>query len=749
LRLLFFDALLRHPRRPQIWQVLGLRVRSGEELLTIQDWDALQPRLFWALSAPARNWLASILVQLLTRQPGYFSNAEFCARLDHLHQAGRFASVAAVLAENQCKLPVETEEDREWRLKHERTERRGRLAKRLRRNRFLHASLAQRRTIQHLLVSGPDLEFKKRHQLWELIGTQRIKNGTSTLHNIVRATGWQRLTTQQQQQAADIACAVLRDYPVPPSEWYAPDAIITNGAADLHRALLICQQVRPAFLRGQSSAFWRAWARFLVRLKFRYGSGVSFELVQQAAEVAGDVIDQAVLQEAQRRYTTNPDDIFYEVTDWFPALPTAGFPELLLEALQAGNFAGAAGYVLTQLLQAGYPPAWKYARQLLPLDAPPPADPAHERMVLAVYRWLLFPQEPNRPIEGEWWTWWQQLATQPKLAVMLLNSVMRYHSPHNMSPLAKLTEDQLEELIVWLSVTYQLTDADVNDWAEQTAGGRIAAFRANLAAELAGRGSQLAWAGLLRLAAALDDPWWLRYRLDQVRENVRRNAWEPLQPDALATLSREADRRWVHSAADLQDVLLESLHRFQLDLHGELATAQVLWVPVRDPAHRSRITGQEIREENYFSDRLRQHLKQDLERSNLLIKREVEIRPSHGKGTGQRPDIYVEAFSRNAAREKIEVQTVLIEVKLSRNDEAETGLANQLGEYLTDQAYKHGIFLVGWHFGEYDVKPGRRLSRQGLLQHLHAEAGRLKPTYSIVPKVLDIRLPGDKERLVD
>lgn len=88
-------------------------------------------------------------------------------------------------------------------------------------------------------------------------------------------------------------------------------------------------------------------------------------------------------------------------------------------------------------------------------------------------------------------------------------------------------------------------------------------------------------------------------------------------------------------------------------------------------------------------------------------------------------------------------------MKLSCNDEAETGLATQLGGYLADDAYQHGIFLVGWHFGEYDAKPPRRLGRLELIAHLHAEVANLKPAHAISAKVLYIRLPGDRGRNLD
>jgi len=754
-RLQFFDALLSHPKRPKFWAVVAhSRVKSGEELIFINQWDALLQRLFTKLSAQAREWLTRILVRLLINNSNQFTSAEFCAHLDLLHgAAARFKSVAQVIADNQSPFEIEDEEDLQWRLEHIRTEKKNRLAQRFRRNWTLYGIMARRRIIRRLLDQGPHLSYALRSKLWKIIGTGKSKNGTQMLHNVPNSVGWRRLTLGQQSQAADIACAVLQTYPIPPAEWYLPSPRITHEAIDLYKALLICWCVRPGYLQAQPDSFWQEWAEFLVRLKAWMGTGVSFELVQAAAAVAPDAVDQAILTDVQAKFSdaANRYEGFYRFDAWYEALPGAHFPALLLTTLKAGKLTREfAGHLLTEMLKVDYQPAWEYAKQLIPAVGTTAAvDPVAASLVSAVYWWLLFPNAAQQHADIDWWAWWQRLIADPAAAAALINGIVRHHAPHELHQFSRLTEDQLESLISWLSKTYHLSDADTNDWAEQTQNGRLASFRSKLAAELASRGSQPAWEALQRLAEAMGSPWWLRYRLDQVRENLRRNSWQPLLPDALAALSREADRRWVRSAADLQDLLLESLDRFQADLHGELATAQVLWVPVRAANHRSRILGQEVRDENYFCERLRQHFRQDLERSNLLIKREVEIRPSHGKGTGQRPDIFVEAFSRNLTNEKIEVETVLIEVKLSRNDESETGLTHQLADYLVDQNYKHGIFLVGWHFGQYDRKPAARLGRKDLLTKLQEEAARLAPTHAIKARVIDIRLPGDTERNVD
>jgi DNA/RNA-binding domain of Phe-tRNA-synthetase-like protein len=54
-------------------------------------------------------------------------------------------------------------------------------------------------------------------------------------------------------------------------------------------------------------------------------------------------------------------------------------------------------------------------------------------------------------------------------------------------------------------------------------------------------------------------------------------------------------------------------------------------------------------------------------------------------------------------------------VKISENDKTQTNLETQLRGYLTDQSYKHDIFLVEWHFEQFGCKPtARPVSAVGL-----------------------------------
>ena len=464
--------------------------------------------------------------------------------------------------------------------------------------------------------------------------------------------------------------------------------------------------------------------------------------MRQAAAVMPQQVEDTIfnlLESQAQRDGAVPNDF----ADLYRALPGAAFPERLLGAIAAGTWPDAfSGALLVELLKVDYEPAWTYATQLLPEPTEAVIAPCtRPSLVAPVYHWLLF-DTAHRQLTP--WPWWQRLSTQPALVRWVLSRGIYHYTVQELRHLAQLDEEQLETLILWLTYAFSLTPDDVDDW-DGRRNGRMAAVRTAAAFELADRGTASAHAVLQRLLEHLGQPYWLRTRLDQAREHLR-NAWEPLPPDALTTLSREANRRWVRSAADLQELLLESLARFQADLQGEPTTAQVLWYPVKDPDDRRKTLRYDVHEENYFSNVLRQHLRQDLQRANILVKREVEIRPALGSGTGQRTDIFVEAFTCGTIGEKLDVVVVVIEVKLSRHKEVITALKTQLVGYLNDQSYKHGIFLVGWHFGEHEPKPPTFPDLPDLMTQLTRQAATVAPAYAVTACVLDIRLPGDAQR---
>jgi hypothetical protein len=80
-----------------------------------------------------------------------------------------------------------------------------------------------------------------------------------------------------------------------------------------------------------------------------------------------------------------------------------------------------------------------------------------------------------------------------------------------------------------------------------------------------------------------------------------------------------------------------------------------------------------------------------LDRSGLIINREVEVRNATGRGVGQRQDIRVEVKEPDTGDHFVTV----IEVKGIWNSGVKTNLVTQLvGDYLIGGGLSHGVYLV-------------------------------------------------------
>lgn len=247
-------------------------------------------------------------------------------------------------------------------------------------------------------------------------------------------------------------------------------------------------------------------------------------------------------------------------------------------------------------------------------------------------------------------------------------------------------------------------------------------------------------AGLIRLRDAGFD--WANHAIIRCRENKRRREWSPPSPGDVLALAASREKRMVASGAELLDLVMEGLGRFQQKIRDLPSYRERLWntAPYYSP-----------RTENQISDQIRDHLNDDLIGRGIVVNREVELRPSRGGEQGERTDIHIDAISRTDSRDKI---TVVIEAKGCWNDGLKTAMKTQLVDrYLTNSSVLHGIYLVGWF--QSNVWENSKDSRRGKAdthgwdleagqRELEEQAKALSTDgREIRAFVLDARWPGD------
>ena len=180
---------------------------------------------------------------------------------------------------------------------------------------------------------------------------------------------------------------------------------------------------------------------------------------------------------------------------------------------------------------------------------------------------------------------------------------------------------------------------------------------------------------------------WLPRVIAEAEEVHLRDSWEPPIPGDIVRLSRDRKRRFVENGRQLLDVLLESLQRYQQLLQGEGATVWNLW---DNQGTQTKATWRP-KSENHLSNNVADHLRHDLCEQQVVVNREVEVRPS------EKTDIHVTAFRRGRHGEVPEPVTVIIETKGCWHRELDEAMGTQLvGKYLHENACPYGLYLVGW-----------------------------------------------------
>jgi len=103
------------------------------------------------------------------------------------------------------------------------------------------------------------------------------------------------------------------------------------------------------------------------------------------------------------------------------------------------------------------------------------------------------------------------------------------------------------------------------------------------------------------------------------------------------------------------------------------------------------------KDEEAFSDYVKDHLVTDLTDRGIIVNREVQIRRGQGNARGEDTDIHIDAVTRGGAEETYDTITVIVEAKGCWHRELATAMETQLvNRYLKDNQCSHGLYLIGW-----------------------------------------------------
>lgn len=233
------------------------------------------------------------------------------------------------------------------------------------------------------------------------------------------------------------------------------------------------------------------------------------------------------------------------------------------------------------------------------------------------------------------------------------------------------------------------------------------------------------------------------YAVSRAKMNMRLKTWSPLALSEIFALADRPNARLVISAADLMEILVETIGKFAAELHGAQTPVRGLW----DRQGSAQIY--RPIDENGFSDVIARYLRQELGAMGFFANREVEVTRRPGAPVGQRTDILVNTLRRGLSGQPLDPIAAVIEVKGCWNPEVVTGLEEQLvRDYMVDLSAPVGIFLVGWFdITDWDPADGRRRQTprrpiSEVQDQLDQQAAAAPEGFQVRAVVVDIRAPG-------
>jgi len=484
--------------------------------------------------------------------------------------------------------------------------------------------------------------------------------------------GWRDADEATRARIIEAARCYVASPPLMDPSWLGTKTLHRPAWAG-YRALALLSVTDPAFLGTLHADAWAVWAPIVIAFPL-HSSSLSGEkphtdLVRLAYHHAPDAVLAAlrVVHWEATRLDHCWDDRIAAVL-----LEKARAPGVHMDHVES---------LLYQLLKHDYAPAIAYARSLVAV--PPPPDGAARATVMAAAQVLLV----HCP-QSAWDRLWPAIEADARFGRELFENVAHFHDERVGGLGARLAENQVADLYLWLARQYPHAE-DPHFEGAHSVGPResVAWFRDGLLEQLKTRGTPEACEQVRRIARELPEVPWLKWAVQEADANTRRQTWKPPSPEDVIALAQDRQRRYVENGRQLLEVLVESLEHLQSVLQGENAAAVELWDNRGNARNAVWCPVDEMR----LSDWIARHLREHLSGRGIIFNREVRIR------RGQATDIHVDAVVPGEDGQPANVVSAIIEVKGCWNRELETAMETQLVErYLRDNHCPNGLYLVGW-----------------------------------------------------
>lgn len=525
--------------------------------------------------------------------------------------------------------------------------------------------------------------------------------------------GWKHLTDEHRARIRALTPGFIATVKVDLEEVYNPKSTYWNYVAGVSYFLILFEASSP-WPAAQPAEFWEAWSPAIIHYHDR-ACDADDAIWQKLLKLAFEKAKSPFLT-ALARWLADRGDRWIPI-DRLAKLPIATDPEL--EGVLLANAVAAKHENETEFNFFGFLLDHKSDKteQTLVSWLPVEGRPVHGKAqfadaLLLNYRPDAFgAQVIDRVLVNDAWG----RAIFLRLAHM--NGVRSRW-------LAVIDAERLAKLWEWLCRVFPKDPFDDDSDDTVTASHEIAMFRNHLLNYIVKRGTEESVEAIRGLVVRHPDYAWLGQVLAEARQILRRESWNPPTSQEIIAYLARTGMPPLTNDADLADAVYTSLRRYQEQLKGPRPLTE-LWNEKAGP-----VKYWTPKDEENLSDCLARHLERDLKAYSVRAARESELRQRMGSAPGDEPDLHVTA---PGASDNAKSLTVVVEVKCTWNQEAITGMEQQLlNRYL--RGLHCGIYVVA-HFkcdswSDEDARKTKFMSGNSLAEvvaAVEAERTRIVP----------------------
>ena len=504
----------------------------------------------------------------------------------------------------------------------------------------------------------------------ELRGEKYIY-GEELQSDITATPGWKVINDPTRARVVEAAYNYVMQGEPHTDQWFGKNTFHRPAAAG-YKALLLLQKLAPERLNELNDEIWSKWAPIV--LAYPESSGMDAEepmknLVAKTYHHASNSTIKSLLALIDKE---NEDHAYIFVLrkmdkTWDEQLERA----ILEKAKDIKLKPNAAASLIERLFEKG-----KFNDEIQKLSAGflEQRNQSKEKAIECGALLLIYGGEKGWEIVRE------VFEKEPDFGSELIAEVARRHD-HAGSIVRRLTEKSVADLYVWIAGKFpHCEDPDIDGAHAVSTRESIGHFRDALLTGLREKGTAEAVTSIREIARRMPNLSWVKFTAVEAQQVAMRKIWSGISPKEILNLVRNNDNRLVDSEAQLLEVVIGSLKRYQDTFLGEKPAVYDLW----------NTNDWTPKEESFISDHVARHLENDLKSREIVINREVQIRK------GEETDIHVVAIREMPDGAKDQVKLV-IEVKGCWHQDLKKAMQVQLRDrYLRENKCKHGLYLVAW-----------------------------------------------------